>query len=60
MDKPTDTAVVPRYDREAMEYIEQALRGLQFGEVTATVQDGVVVQVQRAERKRISRRSRKA
>jgi hypothetical protein len=35
--------------------IEEALRGLQFGQVILTVQDGVVVQVERTERRRFQR-----
>jgi hypothetical protein len=35
--------------------LEAALRGLQFGQVTVTVQDGVVVQVERLERRRFQR-----
>ena len=38
--------------------VEDALRGLQFGSVTLLVQDGVVVQVERTERKRYQRASR--
>jgi hypothetical protein len=36
----------------ALKQIEEALRGLQFGQVTVSVQDGVVVQLERIERKR--------
>ncbi len=32
-----------------------ALRGLQFGSVTLLVQDGVIVQVERLEKKRLAR-----
>jgi len=42
--------------RRALEYIEIALRGLRFGEVTIIVQDGVVVQVERTERTRLRKR----
>lgn len=35
--------------------IENALRDLQFGSITLTVQDGVVVQVERTERQRYQR-----
>ena len=35
--------------------IEEALRGLRFGQVTITVQDGVVVQIDRLERTRVQR-----
>ncbi len=35
--------------------LEAALRGLRYGEVKVIVQDGVVVQVERTERKRFGR-----
>ncbi|HEY7428113.1 MAG TPA: YezD family protein [Gemmataceae bacterium] len=38
--------------------VEDALRGLQFGSITLLVQDGVVVQVERTERKRYQRSPR--
>jgi hypothetical protein len=41
----------------ALSHIEKALRGLQFGQVCVTVQDGVVVQVERTERHRYQRRA---
>jgi hypothetical protein len=37
------------------QHIENALRDLQFGSITLLVQDGVVVQVERTERKRYQR-----
>lgn len=43
---------------EALGRIESALRGLRFGTVTAIVQDGVVVQVERTERVRVDRPQR--
>lgn len=39
--------------------IEDALRGLQFGSITLLVQDGVVVQVDRTERRRYQRTPRR-
>ena len=42
--------------REAHERIAAALRGLRYGSVTAVVQDGVVVQVDRTEKFRVERR----
>ena len=36
----------------ALRFIRDALRGIQFGTVTATVQDGVVIQIERTEKKR--------
>ena len=47
----------PPLDR-AWPHIRQALQGLKFGEVSIAVQDGVVVQVERTERKRIHKRER--
>jgi len=40
----------------AIERIQAALRGLRYGTVTAIVQDGVEVQVERTERVRLERR----
>jgi hypothetical protein len=40
-------------DRETIEAIRQALRGLRYGQIVVIVQDGVVVQVDRTERKRL-------
>jgi hypothetical protein len=42
--------------REAYDRIVAALRGLRYGSVTAVVQDGVVVQVDRTEKFRVDRR----
>jgi hypothetical protein len=42
-------------ERWALRQIEDALRGLQFGQVTIIVQDGVAVQVERTERRRFQR-----
>jgi hypothetical protein len=46
-----------RRSRWARTQIDEALRGLEFGQVTVVVQDGVVVQVERTERRRFQRRS---
>ena len=46
--------------REALARISAALRGLRYGTVTAVVQDGVVVQVERTEKIRLERRDRAA
>jgi hypothetical protein len=40
-------------ERLSLQHIEEALRGLQFGTVTVVVQDGIVVQVERTEKKRL-------
>lgn len=44
--------------RTALDRIDTALRGLRYGTVTAVVQDGVVVQVERTEKVRLERRPR--
>jgi hypothetical protein len=41
--------------RWTWQHVENALRDLQFGSITLTVQDGVVVQVERTERQRYQR-----
>ena len=43
--------------QQVLAQIEEALHGLRFGQVTVTVQDGVVVQIDRLERKRLQRNS---
>jgi hypothetical protein len=48
----------PRDLEHALEHVRQALVGLQFGQVSVIVQDGVVVQVERIERKRFRRGER--
>jgi hypothetical protein len=51
-------APAPNPDAEpwrALRHIEEALRGLRFGQVTVIIQDGVVVQIERTERQRFSR-----
>jgi hypothetical protein len=42
--------------RSALQQVEHALRGLQFGTVTVIVQDGVPIQVERTEKRRLKRR----
>jgi hypothetical protein len=44
--------------REALDRIAAALCGLRYGTVTAVVQDGVVVQVERTEKIRVEREQR--
>ena len=41
---------------DALARISAALRGLRYGTVTAVVQDGLVVQVERTEKIRIAKR----
>jgi hypothetical protein len=53
-----DGASVRDRTHEAIDRIHAALRGLRYGTVTAVVQDGVVVQVERTEKVRLERRER--
>ena len=50
----------PTHDRarDGLDRITAALRGLRYGTVTAIVQDGVVVQVERTEKFRVDKRDR--
>jgi hypothetical protein len=50
----------PTRDRadQGLERIIAALHGLRYGTVTAVVQDGVVVQVERTEKFRLEKRDR--
>ena len=50
-DVPTEPIVEDR-EREIAQ-IRDALRGLKFGAVTIVVQDGVVVQIDRTEKRRL-------
>jgi hypothetical protein len=56
-DSPRPTGREPNL-RWTWQHVEDALRSLQFGSVTLLVQDGVVVQVERLERKRYQRSHR--
>ena len=47
----------PRVD-QALTQVRQALSGLQYGQIVIMVQDGVVIQIERIERVRISRGAR--
>jgi len=49
-----DAASLPAQDA-ALRRIGDALRGLRFGSVLAIVQDGVVVQIERTEKTRLTR-----
>jgi hypothetical protein len=40
-------------DGEALETIRHALQGLRYGQVVVIVQDGIVIQVDRTERRRL-------
>jgi hypothetical protein len=41
----------------ALAFVEEALRGLRFGEVTIIVHDGQIVQVERTEKRRFDNNS---
>ena len=58
----TNATVPITAEREeaALRVIRDALRELRFGTVTAIIQDGVIVQVERTERHRIVRTKQKA
>ncbi len=43
---------------EALDQIREALRGLRFGSVNIIVQDGVVIQIDRTEKRRLRTNSR--
>ena len=43
-------------EQDALARISAALRGLRYGTVTAVVQDGLVIQVERTEKIRIAKR----
>lgn len=57
----TETSNVPRRSPAEMEqallHVREALRGLQYGEISIVVQDGVVIQIERTERTRMRRRA---
>lgn len=45
-------------DDKTIGLLIDALRDLKFGQVTAIVQDGVVVQIERIEKRRLKRKSK--
>lgn len=58
-DRPDKTEKAPEaVAQQALDAVRDALRGLRFGEVRVIVQDGVVVQIERVERRRLVRESR--
>jgi hypothetical protein len=56
-DNGTGTVQGAEVAADAVDRIRGALRGLRYGTVTAVVQDGVVIQVERTERIRLERRA---
>ncbi len=61
MKQPETTPAPPAEDAStaAVQTILDALRGLRFGSITVSVQDGVIVQVERVEKKRVGRTPRR-
>ena len=58
MTDATHNAPPPPWD-EALLPIRDALRGLRFGNVNVIIHDGVIVQIDRTERRRLSGNERK-
>ena len=54
-----ESSALGRIESGALGRIESALRGLEFGTVTAVVQNGVIVQVERTEKVRLQRSDRR-
>jgi hypothetical protein len=54
-DKADELTVPDRNLDSALQQVAHALRGLQFGTVTIIVQDGIPIQVERTEKKRLRR-----
>ena len=52
-DKPKNTEDSATSQEPALRHIDDALRGLRFGTVTVIVQDGVVIQIDRTEKRRL-------
>ncbi len=61
MDTTTSSSPLPEgADHDlTLQAILDALRGLRFGSITVIVQDGVIVQVERIEKKRLARAPRR-
>jgi hypothetical protein len=43
---------------DALNHVRHALRGLEYGEISIVVQDGVVIQIERTERTRIRQKKK--
>ena len=61
--RPIDNSNVSRRPpadvEQALIHVRQALEGLQYGEISIVVQDGVAIQIERTERTRLRERSKK-
>ena len=51
----TNSQTADTQEREWLEPVRNALEGLKFGSVVIIVQDGVVVQIDRIEKRRLDR-----
>lgn len=50
------SGATPKDERDQdLQHIREALRGLRYGTVSIIIQDGVVVQIDRTEKKRVRR-----
>lgn len=49
---------MPLTKQEKLKAIEKAIEGIQFGEVQITIQDGVIVQINRVEKQRFHKNSK--
>ena len=54
----SDDPAEPLREAAVLEQIRQALKGLRFGNVSIIVQDGMVVQIERTEKRRFDRSRR--
>lgn len=45
----------PPHLEQALEHVRDALSGLRYGSVVVVVQDGIVVQIERTEKRRLCR-----
>ena len=51
--RPLPVARSQRSTWRALDHVQAALTGMQFGQVTVVVQDGLIVQVERTEKVRL-------
>ncbi|HEY4309808.1 MAG TPA: YezD family protein [Pirellulales bacterium] len=58
IDTTTITARPDARIDQVLSQVRQALAGLQYGQIAITVQDGVVIQIERVERVRLGRGSK--
>ena len=51
----SESQIVKTQRQQELDQIQDALRGLRFGAISIIVQDGVVVQIDRTEKRRLRR-----